>query len=94
MPFANPLSRSFTASSIRVNAPTLPGVYGISNAREWIFIGTSGNIQASLMDHLMEDSSVRKRNPAGFVFEVCYPERQAARCERLKCEYGPVCNSQ
>ena len=93
MPFANPLARAFTPSSIRANAPALPGVYGISNRREWIFISTSENIQGSLLNHLRTDASILDREPSGFVFEICHSETQGSRCERLIREYGPVCNA-
>lgn len=93
MPFANPSARAFTAWSIRANAPALPGVYGISNSREWILISVSENIQGSLLDHLRTDASVLDRSPSGFVFEICYPEAQGSRCERLIREYSPVCNA-
>src|SRR5689334_21940636 len=92
MPFANPLARSFTASSIRMNAPALPGIYGISNSREWIFISASQNIQGSLIEHFSNDQQLRETRPTGFVFEVCYLETQNARCERLIREYSPLRN--
>lgn len=93
MPFENYLARAFTLPSIRTNAPALPGVYGISNGREWIYIGLSENIQGSLLRHLTEDNSIREKRPAGFVFEICLPERQRIRCDRLIREYRPVCNN-
>ena len=92
MPFANPLARALTPSSIRMNAPALPGIYGISNSREWIFIGSSENIQGSLINHLARDKPIIDRRPSGFVFEVCYPETQRTRCEHMIREYAPVCN--
>lgn len=49
MPFEQFTPRSFTPVSVRANAPTASGIYGISNAREWIFIGETDNIQASLL---------------------------------------------
>lgn len=74
-------------------APDRPGVYGLSNAREWIYIAATGNIQAALMDHLMAPSSpVMRRLPTGFVFEMCEPGQQPGRCESLVREYRPVCN--
>jgi hypothetical protein len=92
MPFGNPMARAFTASSIRMNAPAMPGVYGIANSREWIFISSSENIQGSLIDHLAEDTYIRDRQPTDITYEVCSAERHATRCERLIREYAPVCN--
>ena len=93
MPFQKILCRNFTASSIRTNSPALPGVYGLSNSREWIFIGMSDNIQRTLLEHLQaEGTAVSRRAPSGFVYEVCYSEQQQSRCDRLIAEYRPACN--
>jgi len=93
MPFDQFTPRSLTLSSVRANAPAASGVYGISNAREWIYIGGSDNIQAALLNHLQEvDTAVMKRRPTGFVFEVCNSAGRPARQVRLVLEYGPSCN--
>ena len=74
-------------------APTAPGVYGISNAREWIYIGESDNIRGALLA-LLQDlyTSLMKRQPTGFVYEVCEGTRRTARQDRLVLEYEPTCN--
>ncbi|HEX3748117.1 MAG TPA: hypothetical protein VHW09_29510 [Bryobacteraceae bacterium] len=78
---------------MRANAPAASGIYGVSNAREWIYIGESDNIQAALLQDLQEGSSaVLQRRPTGFVFELCGPMGRLARQGRLILEYGPVCN--
>jgi len=93
MPFDQFTPRSFTPVSVRTNAPPASGIYGISNAREWIYIGETDNIQASLMNDLRQgDSALLKRCPTGFVFERCDPAGRLARQHRLIVEYGPVCN--
>jgi hypothetical protein len=93
MPFSPPMPRSFTAASVRANAPVLPGVYGISNAREWIYIGQADNIQAALLNHLRGvETPVLDRQPTGFIFEVCELALQPGRLDRLVREYNPVCN--
>lgn len=93
MPFNQFTPRALTASSIRANAPAASGLYAISNAREWIYIGESDNIQAALLNVLQErDSALMKRQPTGFVFEMCAPAGRAARQDRLISEYEPVCN--
>jgi hypothetical protein len=95
MPFSNSFPRSFTASSVRVHAPVMSGVYGISNAGEWIYIGESDNIQQALLRHLMElNTALLKRVPTGFVFEVCDRGQRPGRQNRLVTEYAPVCNRQ
>ena len=93
MPFEQFTPRSFRAVSVRTNAPAASGLYGISNAREWIYIGETDNIQASLLHALQQsDSAVLKRYPTGFVFELCNPSERLARHDRLILEYEPVCN--
>ncbi len=93
MPFEQFTPRSFTPISVQVNAPAASGIYGISNAREWIFIGETDNIQASLLQDLRKgDSALLKRSPTGFVFELCDVADRRARQDRLILEYEPVCN--
>src|SRR5712691_2014210 len=66
MPFDQPTPRSLTPVSVCANAPTASGIYGISNACEWIYIGETDNIQATLLSHLHElDTSLMKRQPTG-----------------------------
>jgi hypothetical protein len=48
MPFDQFTPPSLTPASVRANAPRASGIYGVSNAREWIYIGETHNIQASL----------------------------------------------
>lgn len=93
MPFEQKFPRSFLASAVKEYAPALSGVYGISNAGEWIYIGETDNIQATLFEHLQEsDTSLVKRQPTGFVFEVCARAERASRQNRLIREYEPTCN--
>lgn len=93
MPFDPFISRSLTPVSVRANAPAAPGIYGVTNSREWLYIGQSDNIQASLLGHLLEyDSVLMKEHPTGFVFEICDPAARSARQDRLIFEYGPRCN--
>jgi hypothetical protein len=93
VPFNNPVPRNFTVMSIRAHAPAAGGVYGLTNAREWLFIATTENIQQTLYTHLQEhDTSLMRREPVGFVYEACPASVRALRCQRLISEYGPVCN--
>ena len=93
MPFEQFTPRSFTPVSVRANAPPASGIYGISNAREWIFIGESDNIQASLLHDLQKGySALLRRLPTGFVFEICGAAERRVRQDRLIQEYEPVCN--
>ncbi len=93
MPFEQFIPRSLTATSVRAYAPGASGIYGISNAREWIYIGETDDIQASLLHHLLEsDSTLMRKRPTGFVFEVCDAAGRLARQDRLVFEYEPACN--
>jgi hypothetical protein len=95
MPFNQFTPRSFTNDAVQMYAPVMSGVYGISNAREWIYIGETDNIQSSLMNHLHEvNTQLMKREPTGFVFEVCDQAHRSSRQDRLVTEYGPACNRQ
>jgi hypothetical protein len=91
MPFVKPGAYSFTAYSIRTNAPAGGGIYGLSNAQAWIYIHAVDDIRAALLDH------VNERNPAGdfrtvtgFTFELCDSEERSKRCSRLIAELHPV----
>ena len=93
MPFEQLTPRPFTEGAIQIYAPSASGVYGISNAREWIYIGQADNIQSALLDHLTDlGTTLMKRLPSGFVFELCVGTRRSAREDRLIVEYEPICN--
>jgi hypothetical protein len=88
MPFQQVFPRSFTANSIREHAPALSGVYGITNAKEWILIGEADNIRDALITHLQEPGTpLLQHNPKGFVYELCDPLNRRIRQERLILEY-------
>jgi hypothetical protein len=93
MPFTQIIPRPFGAVAIRTYAPSVSGVYGISNSQQWIYIGETDDIKGALLAHLKEhDTSVSQKGPTGFVYEVCDPGRRAGRQDRLVSEYEPACN--
>jgi len=93
MPFENMMPHALSNMSVMAHAPAAPGLYGLSNASEWIYIGVTNNIQAQLIEHLREQGTpVMLRRPAGFTYEICARDRQSARHHRLCAEYAPVCN--
>jgi hypothetical protein len=93
VPFAQLTPRPFTSGGVETYAPAASGIYGISNALEWIFIGHTDDIHGSLLDHLKDSAtSLMKKEPTGFVYEVCDAARRTARHDRLIHEYGPACN--
>lgn len=90
MPFDKFRPYTFSLVSVRNNAPDAPGVYGLSNAREWIFMGEADNIKAALLHHLREThTALWGRQPTGFAFEVCAPHYRAGRKMQLIQEYQP-----
>jgi hypothetical protein len=93
MPFNQLIPQALTQVMVFAQAPNASGVYGISNAREWIYIGETDNIRGALLAHLQDSgAAVMQRQPTGFVFEVCDHIRRPARHDRLVLEYGPTCN--
>ena len=71
-------------------APLAPGVYGISNATEWLYIGQADNIRAALTTRLVEiDPSSTAQQRTGFVFEICDGAFRSSRQDRLIQEYEP-----
>ena len=93
MPFEQLIPRPLSLVAVQAYAPNTSGVYGISNAREWIYIGETDNIRGTLLAHLQQPAtSLMKRQPTGFVFEVCDGVRRPARQDRLVLEYEPTCN--
>ena len=95
MPFEQFIPRPFTSGAIQIYAPMASGVYGISNALEWIYIGETDDIQDALLTHLREgNTALMRRQPTGFVFEVCDRAKRPARQDRLVLEYEPACNRQ
>jgi hypothetical protein len=93
MPFDQVIPRPLMPAAIQTYAPIASGLYGISNAREWIFIGETDDIRGALLAHLQESNTpLMKRQPTGFVFEVCDRARRLARMDRLVLEYEPTCN--
>jgi hypothetical protein len=92
MPFRNRLARTFKAAEIRREAPASSGVYGLSNAREWIYVGECDDVRARLLEHLAGDGVGAEGPPTGFNFELCAPHDRLARQRRLIEELGPVRN--
>ena len=93
MPFAEFAARSFNTPSVHKNAPESSGVYGLSNAREWLFVGQGNNIRAQLLEHLNEaDTALMAQKPKGFAFELCPPAELIRREDALVRELEPRCN--
>jgi len=94
MPFFGKYSCfSFTYASVRQNAPKRPGVYAISNASEWLLVGSADDLQAALHKHLMEiGTPIWSKGATGFTFEECDAAARQSLQERLIIELRPACN--
>ena len=83
MPFNQRIPRPFLRAAVQANAPSTSGIYGISNAAEWIYIGETDDIQGALLSHLEQrDTPQMKRLPTGFVFEACDRATRSSRQDR------------
>lgn len=93
MPFQTFLLRSFNKNSIWRDAPSSAGIYGLSNAQEWIYVGVSDDIRGDLLRHLgATGSAVLARKPTGFTYELWVQGDRAARQSQLVRELEPCCN--
>ena len=93
MPFANHGNRSFTMTSVDKNVPAASGVYGLSNASQWIYVGETANIHAELSRHLQHPSTfLRGHSPSGFTYELSSKEHRVQRRNQLIFELEPIGN--
>ncbi len=93
MPFENHGNRSFTTVSIVKNAPPVSGVYGLSDARGWIYVGEAADIQAELLRHQQNpDEFLRQHPPSGFTYERSTERQRIERQNQLVSELKPIGN--
>ena len=93
MPFENHGNRSFTAMSIGKNAPPASGVYGLADARQWIYIGETADIQAELLRHLQNPHEfLSEHPPSGFTYELTHAGQRIERQSQLVFELEPIGN--
>lgn len=93
MPFENHGNRSFTAISIAKNAPSESGIYGLADARRWIYIGETADIQAELLKHLQKPHLfLREHPPSGFTYELTTAGKRIERQNQLVLELEPIGN--
>ena len=93
MPFANHGNRSFTVVSVDKNGPAASGVYGLSNASQWIYVGETANIHGELLQHLQHPNTFLKgHSPSGFTYELSSLKHRAERRNQLVSELQPIGN--
>jgi hypothetical protein len=90
VPFESRFARAFTAVNIEREAPAASGVYGVSNAKSWIFIDETENIRGSLMEYLASSNGLTADQPSGFSFELSPSYNRTARRDRLIAELAPI----
>jgi hypothetical protein len=90
VPFESRFARAFTAVNIEREAPAASGVYGVSNAKSWIFIDETEDIRASLMGYLANSNGPAADQPSGFSFELSPAYNRTARRDRLIAELAPT----
>lgn len=83
----------FTVSGIIANAPNNSGVYALYNARTWVYVGESGDIQARLLQHVNENGTcIKHQGATNFVYELCDAANRVRRQDQLILSLGPLCN--
>lgn len=93
MPFQIHGNRSFTQVSIRRNAPAVSGVYGLSNAQQWLYVGEAADIRGELLKHLQHPSPfLTNHTPSGFTYELSSAETRVERRNQLVLELEPAGN--
>ena len=92
--FDNRNARAFTLMSVVRDAPAASGVYVLSNATEWVYVGESENIQASLMRYLQTPGSLlMELRPTGFSCEICGESERKLSKQMLVSDLNPVANA-
>lgn len=89
MPFECRIPHPLTLAGVRMYAPRVAGVFGISSAQEWVLVGQAENIQEALFGMVEKAHAL---GGLGFVYEACTGELQSARAARLTNEYTPLRN--
>ena len=93
MPFRNCFARTFKAAVVLREAPPYSGVYGLSNALGWLYVGETGDIRARLLALLEEPRAFAAIGvPTGFSFELSSPSERVARQRQIVLEFDPPGN--
>jgi predicted GIY-YIG superfamily endonuclease len=79
--------------SIDNNVPAASGVYGLSNASQWIYVGETADIHAELSKHLRHPNTfLRGHSPSGFTYELSSEKHRVQRRNQLVIELEPIGN--
>ncbi len=88
-------SRKFTYSLMEIAqyAPFQSGVYAVYSGDQWVYIGASVDVGASLRRHLHGDNPcIRHHRPTHFAFELVPARARVSRQQALVREFNPVCD--
>jgi len=79
--------------SVDKNVPAASGVYGLSDASQWIYVGETADIHGELRNHLQHPNTfLRGHHPSGFTYELSSEQHRAERRNRLVVELDPLGN--
>jgi hypothetical protein len=73
--FPGNIHRRCTGPEINRVLPGQRGVFGIYNEHQWLVIGSSEDIRASLIDHWETNAQLDRLKPTGFTFELTHTAR-------------------
>ena len=83
---------AFGYRAVQDKAPNMSGVYVIHNRRQWLYVGESEDVKASLFGHLNTPGPCTARpGPLSFEFEVVPAAERADRQQALVAALAPVC---
>jgi hypothetical protein len=86
-------SHAWLGAKITLRAPRTSGVYAIFNAKDWIYVGETGNLRAGLLAIFDGNNAcINGNDPLGFQFELATAKKRVARRKRLIRELKPICN--
>lgn len=90
MPFPAHDRRRYSRSQVERILPRQRGVYGVFNDEQWLYVGHSDDIRASLIDHWNNDERLDALSPTGWTYEVT--DVPHIRAVLLIAELRPVIN--
>jgi len=91
MPFEDCVAKVYSVASVWQNAPPASGIFGLSNARGWLYVGETDDIRGSLLELLENrESAALSSGATGFSYELRGPGDRAQRHDQLTHELKPA----
>ena len=83
----------YDLNTITKNAPPSSGVYSIFSRAECVYVGTSDDVCAGLLEiYFQSNPGLDEKELTHFTFDLVAPEMRAARQRDRNRELAPVCN--